>query len=183
MTKLSFQDFVTAKASEVEEAARAEKAIDWNKEKQDWITHLQRLKTDVTKWLDPYSETIQVSTKTIPLSEELLGTYSAPMTVITIGKDAVNLEPIGTLLIGSRGRVDIKGPKGTARLVLVPMSSTGIRVHVEVLVKGQKPNSATADRPPFSEWVWKLVIPPPANKFVELTEDSFQEVLMRVVNG
>lgn len=118
----------------------------------------------------------------VTLVEENIGNYQAPMTTITIGNILVKLEPIGTLLIGARGRVDMKGPKGIARLVIVPKESNGPSVRVEVILPGQTP-SPRAELPPVSEWVWKLASSPPRITYTDLTKESFLDALMGVANG
>ncbi len=62
---------------------------------------------------------IKLGYKPIELNEENIGQYSARQMVLKIGSKSVILEPIGTLLIGSKGRVDLVGPTGKAQILLV----------------------------------------------------------------
>jgi hypothetical protein len=181
MTRKSFRDFVAAKTAE---ANQHQPAIDWDKERSQWLDQLNKLRGDVTAWLKPYGDNIKLTEQTVSLSEELIGSYDAPVMIITIGNDIVRLEPVGRLLIGARGRVDIKGPKGVARLVVVPKEATEIRTQARIIEPGQ-PRSPTETPPPVpvSDWVWKLASSPPTIKYADLTEDSFLDVLMGVVNG
>ena len=166
MTKEAFKAFVAEKVAEANN-----EPVDWEGQKKDWLFHLAQLNNRVTSWLTPYitNHSVRLGQEMEPLVEENIGSYFAPMMTITIGNDLVKLVPIGTLLIGARGRVDMTGPKGVARLVIVPKNSTGPQVRVEP--------------PPVSEWVWKLASAPPKITFVELTEESFLDALMGVVNG
>lgn len=176
MTNQSFKDFVTAKAAEA-----SQPAVDWGQVKEDWIIRLGDLVNNVTKWLEPYKENIGLEPRVVQLTEEMIGSYQAPMLVITIGHNVVSLEPVGRFLIGVAGRVDIKGPKGIARLLVVPKDSSGPRIQVKVAAQGQ--TTSTAGIPPVSEWVWKFASPPPAIRYTDLTEESFLDALMGVVNG
>ncbi len=177
MTIESFRDFVTAKTAE----AASQQAVDWEQAKADWLNRLMELERHITKWLEPYNKNIRWETEMVQLTEEMIGSYQAPMLVITIGNNVVRLEPVGRFIFGAAGRVDIKGSKGVARLLVVPKDSAGPRVRVEVIAPGQTPTPV--ERPSVSEWVWKLASPPPVIKYVDLTEESFQDALMGVVNG
>lgn len=179
MVKDTFKQFVDQKVSEV-----SGDSVNWEDEKDFWIKQLNMLSVKVSGWLAPYTKDGSVTLKTdyLTLEEENIGRYAAPMPVIKIGNSVVTLEPIGTLLIGARGRVDMKGPKGVARLVIVPKDSTKPRVQVQV---GSPNMSATPKpaAPPVDEWVWKIASSPPRITYTELTEESFLDVLMGVANG
>jgi len=41
----------------------------------------------------------------VELDEEQIGSYQAPQMIVTIGRKAVRLEPVGTFIIGAKGRV------------------------------------------------------------------------------
>jgi hypothetical protein len=43
--------------------------------------------------------------------------------ILGIGRQEITLTPVGTLLFGSKGRVDVEGPAGRTRLVLVDQQS------------------------------------------------------------
>jgi hypothetical protein len=45
--------------------------------------------------------------------------------ILKIGRQEIVMTPIGTLLIGAKGRVDVVGPAGRARLVLVNSQASG----------------------------------------------------------
>lgn len=179
MIKDAFKEFVDQKVAEA-----SKEPINWVKEKKDWLFKLAQLHNLATSWLTPYisNHSVQIGQEMVPLDEENIGNYSAPMMTITIGNSHVKLEPIGTLLIGARGRVDMKGPKGIARLVIVPKESKGPSVHIEVILPGQTP-SPRVELPPVSDWVWKLASSPPRITYTELTKESFLDALMGVANG
>lgn len=181
MIKDTFKEFVDQKVSEA-----SKEPVDWGKEKDDWLFKLAQLHIQIISWLTPYvtNQSVQIGQEMVSLVEENIGSYQAPMTTITIGKSHVKLEPIGTLLIGARGRVDMKGPNGVARLVIVPKESTGPSVRVNVILPGQPQlPSPRVEPPPVSEWVWKFASSPPRIAYTELNKESFLEALMGVANG
>ncbi len=60
-------------------------------------------------WLEPLRQQglVTCSRVLIQLSEEKIGTYQAEEMVLEFGPEAIVLEPIGTLIVGARGRVDV----------------------------------------------------------------------------
>ena len=97
----------------------------------------------------------------------------------------MRLLPIGTLLIGSRGRVDVIGSGATqARLVLIDSKATRaadlVRVYVDL--EGKLPD-VPREEPREIKWEWKMVTRPPERRFIELTQETFFEMIMEVANG
>ena len=107
MTKHEFETFLETKASE----AKTPNTIDWGARKQEWLGSLQKFYDEVEVWLSDYlkSDKIGMEPGEVTLEEENLGVYRAQSRVLTIGADRVVLRPIGTLLFGVRGRVDMEG--------------------------------------------------------------------------
>lgn len=153
-------------------------------EKKMWIEKLDELYELIEKSLSEYTHTkdVKIEYQDINLFEELLGAYSVKAANITIGKQVVKLVPLGTFLIGARGRVNVVGPKGDARLLIVPPNATTLAVRVSVVTPGQKAPEELPSAPP-NTWVWKIATPPPRVTYIDLNEESFREVLMGVVNG
>jgi hypothetical protein len=102
---------------------------------------------------------------------------------IKIGRQMVILEPIGTLLIGSRGRVDAVGTAGRAQIILVDekAKSASDLIKVTVGVHGSIPPPAPPPKEPTS-FVWKIVNRP-AMRFEDLSKESFFKLLMEVANA
>lgn len=169
--------------------AAEEREIDWNTEKQEWLDYLDKLYADIEVYLKEYIEAGAISLKMSPieLNEENLGTYEAPRLFINIGPQQISLTPVGTLLIGTKGRVDVEGSSGTARLLLVDKNSTSPRVVSHVKFRDRAPSSSAAgdvvETPRMIDWTWKIVTKPPAINFIELTKETLFEVLMEVSHG
>jgi len=113
----TFDEFVSRQHETDPETA----LIDWEKERDQWLAHLDRLYSTVESFLAKYvrSGQIRYEYRPVELNEENIGSYSAKQMVLRIGRQEVDLVPIGTLLIGSKGRVDVRGPAGRAQLLLV----------------------------------------------------------------
>ena len=65
---------------------------------------------------------VKIDCKPLSINEEFSGPYDELSMLVYIGKSVVEFRSICTMLIGSKGRVDVVGPSGTARLSLVKKS-------------------------------------------------------------
>lgn len=182
MSKEEFDRFVEAKSQQP-----GPKAIDWKNRKEEWLKALNCFYSQVEQWLSEYTKAgkIEVQECNIHLYEENLGEYIAGMRTIKIGPEVAILRPIGTLIIGARGRVDLEGPKGNIKFILTGKNSNGIRISIKVIEpSNETPGSATAKEPePEEEWVWKIATSPPKIQFIELDQDTFFDALTEVLNG
>lgn len=177
----NFDEFVR---SQVQSAS--DEKLDLDNEKAFWLTRLSQLYELVSASLRQYTDdgSISVDIEDVDLHEEQLGTYTAKAARITVGRSLVKLDPIGTFLIGARGRVDMTGPRGVARFMIVPPDSKGLRVVMNVVSPSEAGKVPVGEGvAPPATWVWKIATPPPRITYAELNEDSFRSTLMGVVNG
>ncbi|WDD93054.1 hypothetical protein Bsp3421_003100 [Burkholderia sp. FERM BP-3421] len=177
----NFDEFVRSHV----EAASNEK-LDLETEKAFWLTRLDELYALVSSSLRQYTDkgNIAVHIEDVDLCEEQLGTYRAKAARIVIGNNLVRLDPVGTFLVGARGRVDMTGPRGVARFMIVPPDSKGLRVIINAVRLDEVGDAPTVPAvPPPETWVWKIATPPPRITYIDLNEDSFRSTLMGVVNG
>jgi hypothetical protein len=87
---------------------------------KEWLSHLERLFTDIEAWLEPAKkEGLEIERGKVEISEEYLGTYVAPVLEIAFAGTRVRLEPVGRHVIGALGRVDVFSPLGVHKLVLL----------------------------------------------------------------
>jgi hypothetical protein len=177
-SKSEFDDFVRAQQK------NAQPDIDWNKQRDEWLAYLDGLYKEIETLLGDYIQNGQILLRyqNVQLNEEEIGTYQARRLIVKIGGKEIVLEPIGTLLIGTKGRVDVTGPAGKTRFMLVDKDATRPRIKVTVQVGPRRP---PAPEPPQKapEWTWKIVTSPPTIQYVELTRDSLFRVLMEVAGG
>jgi hypothetical protein len=185
MAKTDFDNFVK-RQQQLSAAAEDEIPFDPKKELEDWLGRLNALYSEIQGYLNDYIRegSISVRIENKELYEEFSGPYVAPKMIIRIGLEEIKLDPIGTMLIGSKGRVDVIGRAGTSRLTLINKKITSARQLVSVTVFDPKnpPQPKKLAREEI-EWVWKIVNRPPAVSFMELNKESFLEMLLEVSNG
>ncbi|MGA3259493.1 MAG: hypothetical protein ABSE35_11480 [Bryobacteraceae bacterium] len=167
-------------------ATAEEERVDWAKERDEWLGHLKELYEQTESFLANYIGTgqIKVNYRDIQLDEENIGSYSARQMILKIGRQEITMTPVGTLLIGAKGRVDVVGPAGRARLVLVNSeASSPPTIKVRVSIGGKPEPPAVAAPPKQIKWGWKIATSPPTVRYIELTQDSLFQALMEVANG
>jgi hypothetical protein len=186
MANADFDAFVKRQQA----AKTATAKVDWGKERDQWLGYLDNLYERIRSYMESYisEEAAQIAFRDITLIEDNIGAYIARQMVLTIGLQQVVFTPIGTLLIGTKGRVDVSGPAGKTRLTLIQDKVTHARQLIQVTIHevggGRAPPPLPA--PPLPElinWVWKIVSPPPEMKFTELTQQTFFDMILEVVNG
>jgi hypothetical protein len=180
--KSSFDDFVRRQ----EESAAEVENINWNKEKEEWLAHLDALYQKIEELLGEYvsSGRIRREYKSVRLNEQHIGPYVAKKMLLRIGPAQVELIPIGTLLVGAKGRVDVIGPAGKALLLLIDkkQDSWPPRVVVKV-VGGGKGQSAPSKASRKIEWEWRIVTRPPERRLMEITQENLFQLIMEVANA
>ena len=172
MSKKDFDDYLKKL-----ETTDDESEIDWAKQKEEWLMNLTLFYQMIENYLREYKSLIFEYNK-ININEEYIGTYEADSMTIKFRGNKVNFYPIGTNLIGSKGRVDMEGSASKIRFVLVDKNTTGPTVVSQIL-----PCESAEVESHETEWVWKIATHPPSIKFVELNQDTFFDALMEVING
>ncbi|MGB6325131.1 MAG: hypothetical protein WBG11_04975, partial [Methylocella sp.] len=163
MPKTDFDEFVKRQQAEKKEAA----TINWDSERDKWLNYLNALYAQIESFLESYLSAgeAQCEYRDWPLNEENIGSYTARQMILKIGRQEVTFTPVGTLLIGMKGRVDVLGPAGNARLALLDKKATSARslIKVTVNVVGKRKEPSPPMSPPQEpiEWVWKIVSRPP----------------------
>jgi len=176
-----FDDFVKR-----QQALSQAPPVDWDKERVEWLGYLDTLYTNIGVFLKEYVDngSIKLDFKEVRLNEENIGAYNARKMLIQIGRQEVALTPIGRSIIGAKGRVDVEGSAGRARLLLVDKDATSAISSVKVtIIDPKRPPKPEQKAPKHIEWTWKIVTSPPAVAFLELNKDSFFRVLMEVSNA
>jgi hypothetical protein len=181
MTKKEFETFLEQKVRSTTETS----PIDWEAKKRDWLKQLDGFYLLVGTWLADYKDSgkLKVEMSTVSLSEEHIGTYEAASMTISLGTDKVTLVPVGTLIIGGRGRVDMTGPAGTAKFILTGKHSKGVGISVTITERPQPAQQALPQDGAAEELVWKLATPPPKIRLINLEAETFFSALTEVVNG
>lgn len=160
--------------------------IDWAGMRDEWLNDLASLHRRIARFLKEYTTagSISYSFTEIELTEPDIGRYLAKRMDIKIGRQSVSLVPVGTLLIGCKGRVDAVGSAGRAQILLVDervRSATDL-IKVTVSMKGSVTSSSSAPEPPRS-WAWKILTNAVQKQFVDLDKESFFALLMEIANA
>lgn len=97
------------------------------------------------------------------------------------------MTPIGTVLIGTKGRVDFSGRAGTVRFILADKSSSGPKFETRIFMSEEEKNKFEEQEKnnpkPEINWVWKISSDPPKITYTALNQDTFLQCLMQVING
>jgi hypothetical protein len=177
-----FDEFVKRQ----QEAASGIASVNWDGERKEWLDYLDRLYKKIESLLHKYvsSGQIQLERRPVKLNEEHIGAYAAEELVLKIGPKSVVFEPIGTLILGSKGRVDLIGPVGKAQILLVDSKASrpASLIHVTVGV-GKKPPGPPPKPPRGTKWEWKIVTRPPERRFIEITQQNLFQLITEVASG
>lgn len=183
MANSDFDNFVRRQQAKKQKAEE----FDVGLELDEWRGFLDELYLDVEKFMATYLADGQatISYQKIELNEEFSGPYEARQMSLSIGPSVIVFKPIGTMLIGSKGRVDVQGPYGSARLVLVNRNIRQPRqlIQVSISTPGIPAVSADTQSSEPIEWVWKLVTPAPSMRLIDLSEESFFEMVLSIADA
>ena len=168
-----------------QQQSAASTGADWSRELKDWLRYLSELYGRIEELLQDYikSGAIAVSYREIPMNEENIGSYTARQMTLKIGPQEISLKPIGTLLIGTKGRVDVNGPSGRTRFLLVNKDASRPNIRITGVVRDQQIVSRPEEPPRPVTWTWKIATSPPRIEYIELTRESLFRALMEVANG
>jgi hypothetical protein len=180
MTKKRFDEFVGKQSSETKESG-----IDWSKQRDEWLKYLAMFYKKVELFLQEYVSKgqIKIHYVTKKISEDNVGAYEAKSSIIQLGRNQIRLDPIGTNIIGAKGRVDMIGPNGEVKFLLVDRDAPAPKISVRVIVPPGLERPLEPEEPKRIKWAWKIATSPPRIKYIELQQESFFDAFMEVANG
>lgn len=179
MSKKDFENLLNKHSSESEE-----EKINWDAQKTEWLEFIKQFYESVELWLKPYTEQnkIKYEYKKIELTEEYIGVYETKILVISFANQQIKLKPIGTLLIGTKGRIDMEGARGRVQFILADKDSKGMKISVSVSVNVKPPSKSKEQKSP--DWTWKIVLREPRGiSYENFNEENFFNAMMEVANG
>ena len=179
MANTNFNEFIEQQTASL---PATEPEVDWDREREEWLQHLGQFYELVEEFMREYLDQgkVRLHRDTKDLHEECIGNYSVDTMTLDIGPNRIIFDPVGTNLIGAKGRVDMRSAKGTVKFVLVPEDAATIGWRSRI-VEGADPVPEPVE--PVENWKWKIATSPPRVRCVELCKDSFQDAIMEVVNG
>jgi hypothetical protein len=185
MSKIDFENML----SKHNEKTKQQQEI-LEKEKEEWLAFIQQFYDSVELWLKPYLEKGQLSYnyEKITLTEEEIGSYEVNVMKINFAGQQIKLEPTGTMLIATKGRINMEGVRGNVVFMLADKSSQGIDIKITTttFVEGKplqnKMPEKIQEREP--DWTWKIVLKERRKiAFDDFNEENFFNALMEVANG
>ncbi|MDR3197933.1 MAG: hypothetical protein LBU34_08715 [Planctomycetaceae bacterium] len=183
MSKAAFKEFIK---KGIEEYTH-QKKFDWVGRKNKYLDKVKRLYEQVRSYLQEFSDTVQLSEETITVNEKYIGDYEATILKIEILGKQASLVPVGTNIVGTPGRVDLKSYLETKRIILVdqnakePQIFATIDLNKEDKKRIEKHTEEWATRP--RKYVWKIITDPPNIRYIELDEEHFLGALQEVLGG
>jgi hypothetical protein len=180
MSKIDFDEFINNQI----ETKSDENPIDWDMKRDEWLESLSKFYNKVETFLEEYvkDEKVKLLDEDKKIFAEYIGEYSVRILNIELGSHKLKLEPIGTNLIGAKGRVDLIGANGTVKFVLVNKNSASPETKINIWIKGEEPPGKD-DEPEVIEWDWKISTPPPRIRYINLEQETFLDALMEVMGG
>jgi hypothetical protein len=182
MSQTDFDRFLNSYTKE-------KKEIDIEKVKKEWLEQLEVLYKNINKWLEKFisEKKVEISYNNYRFTEDGIGSYFANIMIIHFADQEVKLNPIGTMIIGAKGRVDFEGKKGKARFVLVDedlLNSNPQNHYFDSRKKRLEYEEKQKNIPKKTiNLVWKIATPPPNMSFIELDESTFFDALMEVIDA
>ena len=177
----TFDEFVKQRT---EEAKKSAEALNPKERLASWRRELDSLYQKMERYLKDYiSSGLRTKRRPVQLTEDDLGSYEAQALAILIGRDEVIAEPVGTLLIGSSGRVDLSGPRRILRIVLLEKSDPVVNVKISGADSREETVTHSPLRGEIDRRGWYFVTPPPAATATLLNADSLQDAIMDVAGG
>lgn len=179
MSKKDFENLLKKHESESEETE-----INWSDQKNEWLQFIKDFYNSVEQWMQPFKDEgkLKYSYKKVALTEDHIGTYDVDVMVVDFAGQKLTLEPIGTLLIGTKGRIDMEGARGRIQFILADKNSNGIKISVSTSINGEPQKEKESRKTP--QWTWKIILRESRKiSFEDFNEENFFDALMEVVNG
>lgn len=177
VSKKDFEDLLEKHES------KSGEEIDWKERKKEWLSFISQFYSSVELWLNPYKAKGKLSYKyeKTQITEDYIGAYDVNVMIVDFAGQKLTLEPIGTLLIGTKGRIDMEGARGRVQFVLADKNSKGVKIGVSLSIDG-RPSKGGEDKKP--DWTWKIVLREARKvSYEEFNEENFFDALMEVAGG
>jgi len=185
MSKTSFKAFIEKEKS----VDSRIKSINWEERKNLYLYRLKTLFRDVEVFLRQFTESndIQIKKGKKRIEEDYIGKYEVPVLRIQLYEKYATLVPVGTLMIGTPGCVDLVGEIETIRFALAdknedhPQPPTSFSlIWLEEDDKNEEIRTQDCRK---CDYVWKIMTAPPYIRYLELNEDSFLSALQEVLDA
>ncbi len=153
--------------------------IDWGTQLTQWKKQIDNLYNMIKPWIVDIGNTkICLQKKTI--HEEMLGTYNVEILVATINQSEIKFDPVGSVIVGAWGRVDVMNSLYIKRtLLLVPKQTSGIEIKVTIANKDE-PSTDNSKSANIDKMAWK-VLEETKLELTTLTKELFYDIIAEMV--
>lgn len=109
---------------------KTRKEFNAEEEKKKWINNINEIINNVRRWLEEpiKNNLVEIIDDKIEINEELLGKYKAPSLAIRSLWDTVYIKPIGRMILGAIGRIDILSTKGKYSILLTADNNWVVKI-------------------------------------------------------
>ena len=151
------------------------KAHDNAAERENRINEYVRLVNDLyskvdQNWLAEFiPDKISTGLEEFRINEEPLGSYSLNKKWLQVGNSRLYLLPVGTLIVGSKARVDLVYGGKSVMFLWMDKDTNDI---------AKKPNKKVE-----IENTWKIVTRGAGHRFIDVDSNTFQRSIMELMNG
>jgi hypothetical protein len=183
MGKKEFDEYIQTKSDKPTSDFKEQQLREW----KEYLAILY--KNIIEIWMADYIEKGLVTTKynKIRIHEEFSGDYEVDSLVLFFHNKNIVFEPVGTMLVGAKGRVDIKSANGTVRLILVDKDLDGPNIQVKLFTSKKEKEEydlkKKAETSKKVEWEWKIFLNNDNIEYIKLDENNFFDILMELSNG
>ena len=145
-----------------------------------FIDHVNEFYDKVDReWLEGcYNDVFTTNLSSMTITEESLGTYEVNKKNLRIGSYLLEFEPIGTVLIGSDARIDLKYLNESVKFVRVGDNFENLQDFIQIRVNGRIEKESKVP----GEIVWKFVNPK-NSKLIKVTSTSLQNLIADLINA
>lgn len=101
-----------------------------DEEKKKWINSVNQILNNIRKWVEEpvKNNLIEIIDEEVEINEERLGKYKISSLVIRSLWDSVYIRPVGRMILGAIGRIDILSTKGKYSILLTIDSGWVVKV-------------------------------------------------------
>lgn len=134
MTKDAFINLMIDRAKRLKDEDAETQTVDWQARKLWWLNKIDKLYDQITVWIEPLKNAgvvDRITAEKIQLQEETLGGYESSVLKISLGRRVLKIKPVGSVIVGGMGRIDVDGPEGTARFILTTPENVGPENYME----------------------------------------------------
>ena len=116
MSAKLLQEFFRAKKADADKVD----PVNWAARKDEWIAAVEELYTQIAELLAPSINdgSVVASTSVTTITEDHIGQYDIEKLKLVVGDESVVFSPVGTLVVGASGRVDVTGDEGRRMLIV-----------------------------------------------------------------